>query len=213
LSDLLDWSGKDPWLAHNGNSFDFKVLQGCAERTDIPLTPEILFHDTLKLFRKYIPGHQSYSQPILYEKIFSEKYNAHVAIDDALALARLCVHCSYSVTRSTPKTVSRSTPKTASKSKTRIPNIKIRKTMDLTFGPKKLVAERKTSRKQVKTVRNISQLSGVGPKTCKTFADIKVTSLADLFQRYDEGGGPWLQNCLPFGANWKQIERSIVAAR
>ena len=29
LRDLLSWSGSHPWLAHNGNSFDFKVLQPC----------------------------------------------------------------------------------------------------------------------------------------------------------------------------------------
>jgi len=213
LSDLLDWSGKDPWLAHNGNSFDFKVLQGCAERTGIPLTPEILFHDTLKLFRKYIPGHKSYSQPILYEKIFSEKYNAHVAIDDALALARLCVHCSSSSVVKPPKSASKSTSGRSSRVKIRLPNIKIRKAMDLTFGPQKLVAEKGSRNSTLKTVSNISQLSGVGPKTCKILADIKVRSLNELFQRYDKGGGAWLKNCLPFGANWKQIERSIVAAR
>jgi len=93
LRDLLAWTGNNDWLAHNGNSFDFKVLQGCAERTGMPLPSTIRFHDTLKLFRKLIPGHQSYSQPKIYEKIFSEKYNAHVAIDDSLALARLCVYC------------------------------------------------------------------------------------------------------------------------
>ena len=91
LRDLLAWTGDHPWLAHNGNSFDFKVLQGCAERTGLPITDTIKFHDTLKLFRKHIPGHKSYSQPKIYEAIFSEKYNAHVAIDDSLALARLCV--------------------------------------------------------------------------------------------------------------------------
>lgn len=218
LSDLLEWSGQDPWLAHNGNSFDFKVLQGCAERTGLLLTPEIMFHDTLKLFRKYIPGHKSYSQPILYEKIFSEKYNAHVAIDDALALARLCVHCSEksvdTPSKSTSKTLVLKPLKSTSKMtlfhKTKLPNIKTRKAMDLTFGLKTNMTEKIPT--QVTSVRKISQLSGVGPKTCNIFADIKVRSLEELIQRYDEGGSPWLQNIVPFGANWKQIEKSIVAA-
>ena len=82
--------------------------------------------------------------------------------------------------------------------------------MDLTFGPKTNVTEK--IRTQVTSVRKISQLSGVGPKTCNIFADIKVRSLDELIQRYDEGGSPWLQNIVPFGANWKQIEKSIVAA-
>jgi hypothetical protein len=33
-----------------------------------------------------IPGYASYSQPKLYGDIFGQKYNAHVALDDALVL-------------------------------------------------------------------------------------------------------------------------------
>ena len=214
LRDLLAWSGKDLWLAHNGNSFDFKVLQGCAERTGVPLSPEIKFHDTLKLFRKYLPGHKSYSQPILYANIFSEKYNAHVAIDDALALARLCVHCSDNGA-APQKEVLAPLPKTDSSNKIRASTRKIRKAMDLEFSTKKSVSKLLAPNKTtiVKTIRNISQLNGVGPKTCQVFAGIQVRTLDDLFQRYETGGGPWLQTVLPFGANWKRIEKSIQNAR
>jgi len=77
------------WYAHNGRSFDFKVLQGCALRTGATM-PEITLIDTLRVFRRTMPNLPSYSQPILYKTIFNTSYNAHVAIDDAKALARLC---------------------------------------------------------------------------------------------------------------------------
>ena len=83
---------RDTWLAHNGKSFDFKVLAGAAERHGLVLPQHIQQVDTLHVFRKAIPGHKSYSQPVLYQAIFGHKYNAHVAIDDAKALARLCKH-------------------------------------------------------------------------------------------------------------------------
>ena len=69
LQQLLTFTRKNNtkhWLAHNGNSFDFKVLKGCAERHNLVLPHDIGMTDTLKLFRKYLPGHKSYSQPILY---------------------------------------------------------------------------------------------------------------------------------------------------
>ena len=83
---------RDTWLAHNGKSFDFKVLAGVADRHGLVLPHHIQQVDTLHVFRKAIPGHKSYSQPVLYQAIFGHKYNAHVAIDDAKALARLCKH-------------------------------------------------------------------------------------------------------------------------
>lgn len=78
------------WYAHNGNSFDFKILQGCAQRTRCSLPKNIAYIDTLRLFRRIVPNLPSYSQPILYKSLFQSTYNAHVAIDDAKALARLC---------------------------------------------------------------------------------------------------------------------------
>ena len=94
LRQLLSFGNGQDWLAHNGKSFDYKVLHGCALRTGLPIPASINKHDTLHLFRKHLPGHKSYSQPKLYSALFGESYNAHVAIDDAKALTRLCQHAS-----------------------------------------------------------------------------------------------------------------------
>lgn len=236
LHDLLEWSGSNAWLAHNGNSFDFKVLQGCAERTGIPLNPGIKFHDTLKIFRRVVPGHKSYSQPIFYESLFSEKYNAHVAIDDALALARLCTHIHKGPVGTVKKDNGHRAPikknfkEPASKFSYKmalmtsqqsirqfgVPTVKIKRAMDLTF-PKKNLAGSSQSKKITKIaqkkITKISHLSGVGPKSCQAFASEKVLSLPQLIARYNVGGGPWLKDLLPFGANWRKVEKSILAVK
>ena len=92
LNTFSEKHGVKVWFAHNGNSFDFKVLQGCALRTNQCLPSGVTYVDTLKLCRKAIPNLASYSQPILYKTLFKTSYNAHVAIDDAHALARICAH-------------------------------------------------------------------------------------------------------------------------
>lgn len=237
LFDLLEWSGSNAWLAHNGNSFDFKVLQGCAERTGIPLNPGIKFHDTLRIFRKSVPGHKSYSQPIFYESLFSEKYNAHVAIDDALALARICAHLMVSNNVNKKSTVKNVLGKTdllpkfsykmalMSKCPKNIHSdttIKTRRDMNLTFPVKNVTnktsqvyrkSQKETNKEVNMKITKISQLSGVGPKTCQAFASQKVLSLQQLIARYEVEGGLWLKELLPFGANWKKVEKSILAVR
>jgi DNA polymerase III epsilon subunit-like protein/predicted flap endonuclease-1-like 5' DNA nuclease len=92
LKGLVVFGAGQDWLAHNGKSFDYKVLEGCAQRTGYPIPSSVQQHDTLHLFRKLLPGHSSYSQPKLYSALFGQKYNAHVAIDDAKALTRICRH-------------------------------------------------------------------------------------------------------------------------
>lgn len=106
LRDLIVFGNGQDWLAHNGNSFDFKILEGCALRTGLPIPSSIRKYDTLKLFRKMIPGYKSYSQPKLYDSIFSQKYNAHVAIDDAKALSKICRYVDEKSTSTSPQNVS-----------------------------------------------------------------------------------------------------------
>tara|TARA_B110000285_G_scaffold235155_1_gene315208 strand:- start:5431 stop:6510 length:1080 start_codon:yes stop_codon:yes gene_type:complete len=218
LRDLLAWTGDQPWLAHNGKSFDFKVLEGCAQRTGVPITDSIKFHDTLHLFRKHIPGHKSYSQPKLYEAIFSETYNAHVAIDDSLALARLCVHCND--TKNAHNSPGHGRPvklyniKLPSQKFNKIvdkpcSNIKVRRAMNLTFALKPGV----TLKRATKKVIQIAHLKGVGPKSCQAFAKENVHSLDELLIRYKEGGRQWLKDLLPFGTHYRVVEQSILAAR
>ena len=238
LYDLLEWSGNESWLAHNGNSFDFKVLQGCALRTGIAITPAIQQYDTLKLFRKQLPGHKSYSQPILYEKLFGEKYNAHVAIDDALALSRLCHHCHSNGSSQSSKAISKSSKAISKSSKaisqsskgisqsskgssqsskgssqsSKIPTVK--KSMDLTFKLRAsvTVATVPTFLPPRKSIHKIRDLAGVGPKSVAAFRAENVNTIEQLFKRYKDGGQPWLKELLPFGVHWRKVERSIQTA-
>ena len=74
LTEAIDWGKDHKWIAHNGTSFDSKIVQGNAKRLDIE-TP-IDFADSLPFFRHYIKDEPSYSQPILYKSMFKGKYMA-----------------------------------------------------------------------------------------------------------------------------------------
>ena len=214
LTDLFDWTGSHCWLAHNGNSFDFKVLQGCALRSQMS-QPNIKTYDTLHLFRKHLPGHKSYSQPILYENIFSEKYNAHVAIDDAIALAKLCKYCNE-----------QSIDKWMTPTEKKIKKANISKvSMDLSFAAKKIsavkgvepkvpmnltFATKKHRQKKLQTTQKLQDLEGVGPKTEAQFRRQNIKTVEQLFERYKKGGRPWLCKLLPFGTSSNTIEKSIL---
>jgi len=200
LSGLLRFTlerEKPLWLAHNGNSFDFKVLQGCAERHSVHM-PEIAKVDTLHLFRKLLPGHKSYSQPILYKNIFKRDYNAHVAIDDAKALATLCRHIVRKTTLLKVEAVkSRPEPKKGN-----------RNPMKLTFS------RRTTTRIQKRATpapQCLLRLRGIGPKTVGALAAVHIVRVSQLADQYKIGGNKWLKSILPYGARWKVISESIAA--
>lgn len=176
------------WMAHNGTSFDFKVLQGCAERHSMRIPTKIKQIDTLKLFRKRWPGHASYSQPILFQSLFQQKYNAHVAIDDAKALAKLCKHASSPSKKS-------SVPKET--------HVKKKKPMELTF---------KTQQKRTPNNKSVLKLKGIGPKTAGALAAVHITTVSQLAEQYKKGGATWLRSILPYGARWKVISTSILEA-
>ena len=206
------------WLAHNGKSFDYKVLQGCAERHAVMIPENVIKLDTLKLFRKHLPGHKSYSQPIFYESLFGQKYNAHVAIDDAIALSRLCSYCnenklssmSEKKTSSTPDKKTSSTPekKTSSTPK---------KKMNLTFGkatPKKVGSTsyvRNTHKKSF--MCGVQKLRGIGPKSAAALSVIGVHTIQTLKDRYHDGGDDWLKSILPYGVQHKLVAKSIIESK
>jgi hypothetical protein len=79
--------GVDVWVAHNGKTFDEKVLRGHDHEFD-----HITFIDSLWLIRHLKPGLASYSQPLLYSHLFNKKYFAHHALEDAVALHRIMEH-------------------------------------------------------------------------------------------------------------------------
>lgn len=88
LRELVDFTAPGAtWYAHNGKSFDFKVLRGNAKRADVSLKG-IRMIDTLPLARAAWP--KPHKLESLYRRYVSpEPYRAHLAKDDAVALAKL----------------------------------------------------------------------------------------------------------------------------
>jgi len=85
---LKEAKGIDIWVAHNGKSFDEKVLRG-HEGHDFD---HVVFVDSLHLLKYLVPGMPSYSQPLLYQQLFKKKYFAHHALEDAVALHKIMDH-------------------------------------------------------------------------------------------------------------------------
>jgi len=67
------------WVAHNGDRFDFKIL----ERTGVDITNRI---DTLPWLRKQLPGQPSYAQAALGAVLGIDTPNAHRALPDCMQL-------------------------------------------------------------------------------------------------------------------------------
>ena len=213
------------WLAHNGNSFDFKVLEGCSERTLIPMIPKVRKVDTLRLFRKCIPGHKSYSQPVLYEALFNKKYNAHVAIDDAIALATLCRHVERSAVVQAPAPKTRRFAVSEGSGKNKLSKSITKKQMkSITKKPMNLVFSRhlttnakipktQRSRKSGKVgklgLQSVQRLKGIGPKTAGALAAVQITTIDQLAKKYKQSGDTWLKSILPYGARFNVIRESI----
>lgn len=213
-------SGRD-WLAHNGKSFDYKVLEGCAQRTGFPIPASVKQHDTLFLFRKMLPGHKSYSQPRLYSALFGQTYNAHVAIDDAKALAHLCRHVALvktrppkaQATRDPPQTLvlSSTTEKAPSPACARVPMqlaFKVRRPRATLLNPP-LIGPARTRAAHIppKTLRHIK---GIGPKSVAALAALSITTVAGLKEQVNLHGAEWIRDNLPFGVNWRVVSKTIT---
>ena len=95
LTEAIEWGKDHKWIAHNGTSFDSKIVKGNAKREDIELS--IDFADSLPFFRHYMKDEPSYSQPILYKSMFKGKYMAHHALEDAKALHKMLLKCGDNV--------------------------------------------------------------------------------------------------------------------
>lgn len=193
LEQLLAFTKDEPiWYAHNGRSFDFKILKGCAQRCGLQYRVKEI--DTLREFRKCLPGHKSYSQPILYKALFNQTYNAHVAIDDALALKRLCA---YAADKSVDTPVAK---RIASPVERRPPisPITVKRPMNLTF---------KGGRALSKT--DVIKLRGIGPKTSRALAAEHIFTIKQLKAEFDKRGVQWLRKVLPKGVRWRVVAHSI----
>lgn len=76
-------AGKDHiWVAHNGKSFDEKILRGHG-------VDSVRFADSLPLIKHAKPGLESYSQPKVYKHLFNKPYFAHHALEDSIALFKI----------------------------------------------------------------------------------------------------------------------------
>ena len=84
---LKESEGIDIWVAHNGKSFDEKVLRGHDHDFE-----HVTFVDSLHLLKYLLPAMPSYSQPLLYQQLFAKKYFAHHALEDAVALYKIMDH-------------------------------------------------------------------------------------------------------------------------
>lgn len=200
LDQLLAFTKDEPiWYAHNGRSFDFKVLKGCAQRCG--LTYNVKEIDTLREFRKCLPGHKSYSQPILYKALFNQTYNAHVAIDDALALKRLCAHALDKPVVTKTIAASRAPPTSP---------ITVKRRMNLAF--KKPLVPRQglsTTPREVPLFKDVMKLRGVGPKTSQALASENIFTVKQLKAQFDRHGTQWLRKVLPKGVRWRVVAHSI----
>ncbi|ELU00841.1 hypothetical protein CAPTEDRAFT_105458 [Capitella teleta] len=79
-------------LAHNGRTFDFRILINALQsidQLDEFCEHVTTFADTLPLFKKKVPGRRSYKLPILVEDILGSDYAAHDAMEDIVALSQL----------------------------------------------------------------------------------------------------------------------------
>ena len=195
LEQLLTFTKDEPiWYAHNGRSFDYKVLKGCAQRCGLSYNVKEI--DTLHEFRKCLPGHKSYSQPVLYKALFNQRYNAHVAIDDALALKRICAHV-LADELPVPITAGTSTAGTST--------VKLR--MKLTF---KNGFPPKTSQALASTrASDVLKLRGVGPKTSQALAAENIFTVKQFKAQYDKRGVQWLRKIVPKSVRWRVIAHSI----
>jgi DNA polymerase III epsilon subunit-like protein len=198
LLELIKFTKNRAWLAHNGNSFDFKVLEGCSLRCGLPIPPNIKKYDTLRIFRKIIPGQESYSQPKLYKALLKRNYNAHVAIDDAKALAELCVY----LQNSSPGPVS-------DKSQDKIHLKKHVPRMNLTF----VKPHTKSPSPHIKSPHNslsvVRRLRGVGPKTVAALALVNIKTIGQFKTMYKNNGIAWLKDVLPYGVSWRTISEQL----
>ena len=209
LKQLLAFTKDEPiWYAHNGRSFDFKVLKGCAQRCGLSYSVKEI--DTLYEFRKCLPGHKSYSQPVLYKALFNQRYNAHVAIDDALALKRICAHALGGRTDdAVPQTKTIKLPTSP---------ITVKRRMNLTFKAGLTDAPRhwavpvlKLRAVPVLKLRAVPvlKLRGVGPKTSQALAEVNIFTVKQFKAHYDKNGVQWLRKILPNGVRWRVVAHSI----
>ena len=92
LTEAIEFGKEHIWIAHNGLSFDSKIILGNCSEFEID-SDELQFHDSLPMFKHYMKDQPSYSQFILFASMFGDKYKAHHALEDSKALHKMVRKC------------------------------------------------------------------------------------------------------------------------
>jgi len=155
-----------------------------------------------------IPGYKSFSQPKLYSAIFKRDYNAHVAIDDARALAELCRYVSNKQspnkvpqTIGTPMTTLQGTPMTPK----RVPK---KKPMELTFGRSSVATQPKQYVRNSLKITKLRQIKGIGPKSIAVLSTVGVFTILQLKEKVKTDRN-WLKDTLPFGVSHNKVYKEL----
>ena len=94
LDNLFQFTGKQPlFIAHNGNSFDFKIIEGAIQATKLLHSFKGL--DSYHHIVKKVYSLPSYKLSNVYYSICDnhEKLKFHTAIDDCIALKDIIITC------------------------------------------------------------------------------------------------------------------------
>lgn len=78
--------GEGTWVAHNGNGFDHRITKAHLRKFD--MVPKIEFKDSLPEIRKM--KLESHSLGHVYRHLFGGVFRQHHALDDAIALQKVC---------------------------------------------------------------------------------------------------------------------------
>lgn len=205
LDGLLEYTeerGETTWLAHNGLSFDFKILEGAAERSKTSIS-SIEQADTLRLFKKKFNLEKklnveklSYSQPKLYASLGLGMYNAHVAIDDARALAKIC------------QKLSKPAKQTNKSDETKTTFCQIINTQKI----RRQTNKNKIRKAMTSLNQPVMKLKGIGPKSRDILARHNIRTISDLNNQFNSKGVEWLRRTLPCGVRWRMVTQSLAVA-
>jgi len=91
LPTFMQFIGDDVLVAHNAYSFDAKFLLYAAHKNSIEIKNPIV--DTLPLCRKLYPGFKNHKLGTIAKELCIEIDNAHRALCDATATARIFIKC------------------------------------------------------------------------------------------------------------------------
>ena len=87
---VYEFGGSSTWVAHNGKAFDAPIVRAHIE-TYLPDAKLPTFEDSLSPIRRALKL-ERHSLLHVYKHLFGTPFKAHHALDDAIALQRVCKH-------------------------------------------------------------------------------------------------------------------------